>query len=195
MKLGYMDMHDTMLSAVHGRAKKDLIVLHETVSSDIPGWKDITSVEAFLDAKGYGIHGITDLEGHIAWSHGLGDAIFWQAGGVNGRSIGIEQVSRVMLQAPTNYLRRQLWVAREKELRATAKLVAAISNTKGIPIRAATWNGSQFTSGVLTHYQVSQHYAASEGHTDCFPVHLGGYYPLYEVLQFAKGYKKLGYTL
>lgn len=191
MKLSYLDMHDAMLDDVHGRGFKDMIVLHETVSSDIPGWQDITSVEAFLDAKDYGIHGITDAEGHIAWSHGLGDAIFWAAGGVNTRAISIEQVSRVMIQAPTTLLRRKMWSLRQAELRATAKLCAAIHNTRDVPLVMS----DGLTPGITTHFQVSKHFPASLGHTDCFPVHLGGYYPLYEVIQLAKGYAQLGYTL
>jgi hypothetical protein len=195
VKLSYKDTSALMKPHVHGHEHKDLIVLHETVSSDIVGWRDIDSVEEFLASKDYGIHGMTDAEGHIAWAYGLGDAVFWQAGGVNGRSIGIEQVSKVMIQAPTTLLRRKMWSLRQAELRATAKLCAAISNTRGIPLAAAKWNGSQFSPGIVTHFQVGKHYEASDGHTDCFPVHLGGYYPLYEVIQLAKNYALLGYTL
>src|SRR3954468_6285664 len=126
IELAYLDTSRLMRPHSHGLAGKDLIVLHETVSGDIPGWKDINNVESFLAAKDYGIHGMTDLEGHIAWAHGLGNAIFWQAGGVNARSIGIEQVSNVMLKSPSNAVRRSIWVARTKQLRATAKLIAAI---------------------------------------------------------------------
>lgn len=196
-KLAYKNTAALMRPHAHDRHPKSLIVLHETVSSDIPGWKDIDNVEAFLAAKDYGIHGMTDAEGNVAWANGLGNAVFWQAGGVNYESIGIEQVSNIMLRSPSNAVRRKLWVAREKQLRATAKLIAAISNTRDIPIRAATYDHAHrgFTSGVLSHYQVSQFYSASEGHTDCWPVNLGGYYPLYEVLQLAKGYKALGFTL
>lgn len=198
MKLAYLNTHDLMAPHSHGRHYKDIIGLHETVSPDKPGWGDITGVEKYLADKDYGIHGMTDFEGHIAWSHGLGDSIFWQMGGLNERCIGIEQVSRVMLAAPTNILRRKIWATRQAELRATAKLCAAIHNTrKSVPLVASKWDYAhgQFTPGILTHYQVSQHYRESEGHTDCYPVHLGGYYPLYEVIQLAKGYAKLGYTL
>ena len=195
MKLNYLNTGPQMRPHAHGLHSKSLVVLHETVSPDVTGWSDVTGVLSYLASKDYGIHGMTDKEGHIAWARGCGKAIFWQAGGVNSQSIGIEQVSRVMLEAPSNALRRKLWVARNKQLRATAKLIAAISNSWGIPVKAATWNGREFSPGVLSHYQVSQRYSSSEGHTDCWPVHLGGYYPLYEVLQLAKGYKALGYTL
>lgn len=193
-----MNIGPQQASCVHGWHVKRHIILHETVSPDYVGWKDILSISKYLDDKDYGIHGITDLEAHIAWAYGFGKAIFWQAGGLNTTGIGIEQISRVMLQAPTNVLRRKLWAARNKELQATAKLCAAISNTqKTIPMRAATWDHSaqEWTPGILSHYQVSQHAASSKGHTDCKPIHLGGYYPLFEVIQMAKTYKLAGYKL
>lgn len=198
IKLGYMNIAGVQSSAVHGHHAKDMIVLHETISPDYPGWQDIIGTSNYLDMKDYGIHGITDLEGHIAWAFGLGDAVFWQCGGVNERSIGIEQVSKVPVQANTDAKRKVLWAARQAELRATAKLVAAISNSR------KNKNGSRqiplimsdgLTPGITTHYQVSQHFAASQGHWDCKPVHLGGFYPLYQVIFLARGYAKLGYHL
>lgn len=190
-KLLYMNTATLMRPHSHGMSGKDLIVLHETVSGDIPGWKDILNVEAFLAAKNYGIHGMTDAEGHIAWALGLGKAIFWQAGGVNERSIGIEQVSNVMLRSPSNKVRRAIWVARNNQLKATAKLIAAISDAQGIPLVYS--DGTK--PGVTSHWDVSQipKNTASEGHTDCWPVHKGGYYPIYEVIYLAKTYKALGY--
>lgn len=192
MKLQYKHTEDLMRSSVNGYAPKDMVVLHETVSSDIPGWRDIDSVEAFLDSKGYGIPGMTDKEGRIAWTYGLGNAIFSQAGGVNNRSIGIEQVSNVMLRSSSNKVRRAIWVARNKQLRATAKLCAAIHNTRPeVPLVYS--NG--LVPGITSHWDVSQHFSASEGHTDCWPVHKGGYFPIMEVIYLARGYAKLGYRL
>src|SRR5436305_11787320 len=107
----------------HGRHAKDLVVLHETVSGDVRGLGDIRAVEDYLARINYGIHGMTDLEGNTAWARGYGDGIFYQCGGVNERSIGIEQVFRGATNKPAD---RLLWVVRQKELRATAKLLAAI---------------------------------------------------------------------
>src|SRR5574337_1740718 len=90
----------TQPDRVHGRHKKDMVVLHETVSGDIPGTADIVSPARFLNQEGYGIHLVVDAEGKSGW---LGDAqaIVYHAasgqGGVNTRSVGIEQVSRVPL--------------------------------------------------------------------------------------------------
>lgn len=195
IKLQYENTAKVMKPHVHGFSPKENIILHETVSPDYAGWKDVDGIRDYLANKDYGIHGITDAEGHIAWAYGLGRAIFWQAGGLNIAGIGIEQVSRVMLQSPSNSVRRAIWTARTKELRATAKLIACISSAQGIPIQAATWRPAEhkFSPGVVSHYQVSQHFLASQGHTDCKPVHLGGYYPLFEVIFLAKGYAKLGY--
>lgn len=174
----------------HGYQLKTLAVLHETVSADVKGWADINGVEAYLGSKDYGIHGMTDFEGHCAWALGYGNAIFYQAGGVNGPSIGIEQVSRVMLQAPTNKLRRKLWALRQKELHATAKILACWHNADKhhhplVYSNSKTW-------GVTSHWDVSQYNTASEGHTDCFPIHKGGYYPILEVIGMARSYAKTG---
>lgn len=191
MRLSYKNTTPLMLPHVHGRNPKDLIVLHETVSKDIPGWKDIDSVETFLAAKDYGIHGMTDAEGHKAWARGCGNAVFWQCGGVNERSIGIEQVSNIMLRSPKNKVRRTLWVARNAQLHATAKMVAAIADVHDIPLVYSDGHHP----GVTSHWSVSQWATASEGHTDCWPVHKGGYYPMYEVLYLARAYSAAGYTL
>lgn len=191
MRLSYHNTRAMLTHHVHGTQKKTLIVLHETVSPDVAGWSDIDGVEQYLASKDYGIHGMTDKEGHIAWALGLGRAIFWQAGGVNSQSIGIEQVSRVMLEAPSNAARRKLWVARNTQLRATAKLLACISRAQGIPLVYVEGDGKH--SGVTSHWSVSRYFSASEGHTDCWPVNDGGYYPTSEVLTLARGYYKAGY--
>lgn len=180
------DAHDLMARHSHGTHDKDLIVLHETVSGDVAGLADIVGVEKYLAAKDYGIHGMTDAEGHIAWATGLGHAIFYQCGGVNERSIGIEQVSNVMLRAPSNVLRRKIWALRQKELRATAALVGAISTVHFVPLVYSDGHHP----GVTTHWSVSQWAPTSEGHTDCFPVHHGGYYPALEVIAMAKAWKR-----
>lgn len=183
-KLPFENTSKWMKPHVHGRNHKDLIVLHETVSGDVRGWSDINSVENYLAGKDYGIHGMTDSEGHIAWAFGLGNAVFWQAGGVNERSIGIEQVSNVMLRSPSNKVRREIWAARNTQMRATAKLIAAICRAQRIPLKYS--NG--LTAGITSHWDVSQHFSASEGHTDCWPVHKGGYYPILTVIRLAKVY-------
>lgn len=193
MKLPYENTARLMKPHAHGRHHKDLIVLHETVSKDIPGWRDINSVEQFLAAKDYGIHGMTDAEGHIAWAVGLGDAVFWQAGGVNERSIGIEQVSNVMLRSPSNKVRREIWAARNAQLRATAKLCATIARAWRWPLSQLVYSNGDHP-GITSHWSVSQHHPESEGHTDCWPVHLGGYYPALSVIRLAKVYYTARYT-
>ena len=183
MKLAYHNTSGLMAHHVHGTHAKDMVVLHETVSPDIMGWGDIDGVEEYLASKDYGIHGMTDAEGHIAWALGEGRAIFWQAGGVNERSIGIEQVSNVMV-GHTMAQAKALWAARGKQLDATARLLAAIHVAQGVPLVYS--NG--LAPGVTTHWDVSQHFAASEGHSDCHPVTKGGYYPVVSVINLAKRY-------
>lgn len=171
----------------HGRHAKDLVVLHETVSPNVVGLVDELAVVNYLDGRDYGIHGVTDADGNICWSLGLGDAVFWQAGGVNERSIGIEQVSNVMLQASSNAERQQIWHEMtpdnmKRELLATAQLLAQIHHSWNIPLIYSDGDHP----GVTTHWSVSQHHPESQGHTDCWPVHLGGYYPALEVILLAR---------
>jgi hypothetical protein len=175
-------MHPTM----HGRHHKDLVVLHETVSGDQRGLGDIIAVEKYLAEIGYGIHGMTDREGLKAWAVGLGNGVFWHAGGVNERAIGIEQVFRGASDKPSDKI---LWAVRDAELRATAQLLAAISRSWSIPIRYSDGDHP----GITSHWDVSQHHPESEGHWDCHPLHKGGYYPILKVIQLAKGSSRLGY--
>lgn len=189
--LDYKDTSALMAPHVHGRHVKDLVVLHETVSKDIPGWQDIDSVDAYLAAKDYGIHGINDAEGNIGYARNLGRAIFWQAGGVNERSIGIEQVSNVMLRSPDNLVRKAIWFARQEQLRATAKTIAAITRAHSIPL---VYSDST-VPGVTSHWDVSRFHPESEGHSDCWPVHKGGYYPIGYVILLARAYAARGYVL
>jgi hypothetical protein len=174
----------------HGYHDKDLFVFHETVSADKPGTGDILDIERYLAAKDYGIHGMTDAEGHIAWALGLGRAIFWQCGGVNERSVGLEQVSKVMLDYPSNTLRSHAWALRQPQLRASAQVLAAWHN--GNPNKHPLVYSDGKHPGVTTHWSVSQWSKSSEGHTDCHPKHLGGYYPALEVINMAKAYAKTG---
>jgi hypothetical protein len=178
----------------HGvHTPKDVIVLHETISPDIPGLADIIGVEKFLAEKGYGIHGMTDFEGNKAWAKGYGSAVFYHAGGVNGRAIGIEQVSQVPLKTKNNEARYKLWHLRDKELRATAMLCAAIHNTKPHKVPLKFSDGD--SPGITSHWNVSQNHEESDGHYDCHPRHLGGYYPIMYVIYLARGFALTGVHL
>lgn len=177
---------EMMKSSMHGRHPKDLIVLHETVSGDVRGLGDIQAVEEYLDRIGYGIHGMTDREGYIAWTLGLGNAVFYHAGGVNSRAVGIEQVFRGATDKVTD---KVLWAVRDAELRATAKLCACICRAWKIPMVYSDGDHP----GITSHWDVSQHHPESEGHWDCHPVHKGGYYPILSVISVAKNYYRLGY--
>lgn len=178
---------------VHGTHRKELIVLHETVSPNYPGLGDVRQVSQYLDNKNYGIHGITDADGNIAWALGLGQAIFYHtqsgSGMVNSRGIGIEQVSRVMLDFRSRYAQWQGWLHLKKELNATAKLMACIARAHEIPLVSS--DGRK--PGVTTHYEVTKTYGITGGHVDCYPRHLGGYYPKLLVISLARRYYKLGW--
>lgn len=177
----------------HGYAPKDMIVLHETVSSNYPGLKDIKGVSEYLGSEDYGIHGITDADGNIAWAKDLGAAIFYHtasgSGNINTRAIGIEQISRVMLDYKTKAAQVKAWLHMDKELNATAKLIACAARAHKIPIV----DSSGAKPGITTHYEVTKNYHVYGGHVDCWPVKLGGYYPKGLVIALAKRYYKLGW--
>ena len=194
LHLKYMDTAVYMSGHSHGiHVPKTLLVFHETISSDVPGWKDITSVESFLAAKDYGIHGMADAEGNKAWAYKMGSAIFWHAGGVNTEAIGIELISNIPLRARDNASRYQLWKFRDKQLRAAAKMAAAIHNTRPhqIPLKFS----DSRVPGVTSHWNVSKWHTESEGHSDCYPKHLGGYFPILYVIGLARMYAKTGISL
>lgn len=183
-----VNLHDVMLSSMHGRhSPKSLVVLHETVSGDQRGLDDIINVANYLDRIGYGIHGMTDKEAHLGWAKNLGTGIFYHCGGVNSESIGIEQVFKGATNNPRDQL---LWVARQAQLRAVAKLLACIHRAHPhIPLKFS----DSTTPGITSHWNVSQFHKESEGHWDCHPIHLGGYYPMLKVIQLARNYHRLGY--
>lgn len=189
-KLQYKDTAHLMEPHCHGRAPKTLAVLHETVSPDYPGWVDVDGVEAYLASKDYGIHGVIDLEGHVAWALGLGTCIFWQAKGANTQSIGIEQVSDIPNAIASR--RKALWALRDPQLRATAKVLACWHNVdpKNHPL---VYSYNAKTPGVCSHWDVTQGWQDGSGHWDCWPAHRGGYYPILSVINVARGYAKLGY--
>jgi hypothetical protein len=174
------------------RHDKPLMVLHETVSHDIAGLTDIIETVKFLVAKGYGIHGMSDAEGHKAWALGYATSEFIHAGGVNSVACGIEQVSWIpyLLQhgALTMAQAYQMWIKRDRQLNATAMLVAGwhLAKPKERPLRYVDGTGSH--AGVTSHWDVSQHHPESEGHSDCHPHNKGGYYPILSVIEKAKVY-------
>jgi hypothetical protein len=190
------DMHDLMQPHAHGTHAKSLLVLHETVSPDLPGLIDVKGVAKYLADKDYGIHGISDKEGNIAWAKGLGNAIFWQAGGVNTESEGIEQVSNIPSQLQKHLITKDeaygIWLARTKQLAATAKLAACWHNADQSkhPLRYS----DSTRAGVTSHWDVSQHHPESEGHSDCWPRHKGGYFPILIVIHMAQAYAEMGLT-
>lgn len=194
-RLHYTHIEHIVASDVHGTSDKDLLVLHETVSPDIKGMGDINGVVAYLDKIGYGIHGMVDKEGHKAWAYGLGEAIFYHAGGVNTRSCGIELVSLIPAMIEKRIITKEqgwnMWLDRRAQLVSTAQMISAWHNTdpRRRPLKRS--NGNQ--PGVCSHWDVSQRHTESLGHWDCQPHDKGGHFPLGHVIEMAQGYAHYGY--
>jgi hypothetical protein len=197
-RITYINLAPIEQHAKHAsdRHSKDLMTLHETVSKDVAGISDIINTVKYLVEKGYGIHGMTDQEGHKAWARGFGTSEFVHAGGVNARSCGIENVSWIPYLVQTKAITVEqawlMWMKREAQLSATAKLVAAWHASE--PYNRPLVYSDGLHPGVTSHWDVSQHFATSDGHTDCWPHHKGGYYPILHVIELAKLYAKQGYT-
>lgn len=179
----------------HGESHKRGVVLHETVSENYPGMRDVQSVANYLGhgADGYAIHGITDNDGHIAWTKGFGEDIYWHTSGgqANISFLGIEQISRVMVDYKSRSARMKAWLHMQKELNATAKLIACCARAWGFPI--IDNHGDTTKKGVTTHYEVTKFNHVAGGHTDAWPVNAGGYYPKALVIKLARRYYKLGW--
>jgi len=192
-----LDIAGVQWDNVHGWHDKDGVVLHETISPQYEGLKDLISNSEYLDNKDYGIHSLTDNEGHVAHAYGLGRAIFYHTasrgnlgdGQVNSRKIGIEQISDVPSKYKSKWERTKAWMHMQPELNATGKLIACLSRAHGFRILDDDGDGE----GVTTHYEVSKKYDVPGGHVDCHPIHLGGYYPKRQVIALARRYKRLGW--
>jgi len=178
-------------------AKKDIVVLHETVSPDYVGFADIIQTAGYLAAHGLGIHAVIDLEGYLGWALNRRHDIFYHTdssgnignGHINTRAIGIELVSRVMLDEKTQALRWKAWLGRQKEINKLGQLLAFISSADDIPLTYS--NGK--VPGITTHWQVTKTFGVQGGHVDCWPFDKGGYFPMGVILKRAQFYQSLGY--
>lgn len=170
--------------APHGRHAKSLIVLHQTISPDLPGVRDIASVGDYLAHVGYGIHVIVDRDGNSGAVHpDFETAIYYHAASgslnANTRGIGIEQVSYKTGKAG-------YWWARSRQLHKTARWCAYLCKRHGIrPVYDPTC-----TNGIVGHWDVTVRGHVAGGHTDCqFPD-----YPTQWVARAAATYIKLGWA-
>lgn len=189
-KVSLINIAPAMAGLSHGTHAKDMFVCHESVSYNSVGLGDIEGLESVLHREGYGIHGITDLEGHKGWARGHGNDIFWHAGGVNTRAVGVENISEIpiLIQAKklTNEQAYHLWLHRSQQLTALAILMACWHNADQHAHRLIRSDGN--SPGVCSHWDVSQHFTESEGHWDCHPYDKGGHFPLAHVIDLAKVY-------
>lgn len=182
-----------MLPVAHGRNPKDMVVFHETVSPDYKGFQDILGVARYMPSRGLGIHGIIDAEGYLGWAVLMEPSVLYHTasnnGGVNTRSIGIEMISRVMLDYPDNQRRFQWWWQRKRQLEKAAQVLAYLHRTQGIPLDYTVGN----LPGVTTHWQITQTYKVAGGHVDAWPRHAGGYFPVNRIIYRARQLAKRGY--
>jgi hypothetical protein len=191
-KVAVINIAPAMKDLDHGTHAKDMFVCHETVSYNRVGLSDIYGLEGTLQEEGFGIHGMTDREGHKAWARGMGNAIFWHAGGVNDRAVGVENISEIPIMVDkrvwTHARAHTEWLKREKQLAALAILIACWHNADQAHHPIVRSNGNN--RGICSHWNVSQHHAASKGHWDCWPFDEGGYFPLAHVIDLARIYAK-----
>jgi N-acetylmuramoyl-L-alanine amidase len=167
-----------------GHHPKNLIVLHQTISPDLPGIKDIASVGAYLAHVGYAIHMIVDKDANSgAVTPEFETAVYEHATsgklGVNHRSIGIEQVSY-----KTGI--KGYWWGRPRELNKVARWCAYLCKKHGIPpVYDPTCQ-----HGICGHWDVTRAGHVTGGHTDVqYPD-----YPTKWVAKAAATYMKTGWA-
>ncbi len=171
--------------AAHGHNAKRIIVLHQTISPDSKGVKDIAGVGGYLGHVGYGIHVIVDSEGNSgAVAPSEETAIYWHAASntpisANTYGIGIEQIS--YKNNDTGY-----WWNRLPELHKTARWCAYLGKQHGIPMVY----DPTCKSGICGHADVTKAAHVYGGHTDCdYPN-----YPIKTVVRLAKMYRLVGWA-
>ena len=154
--------------------RPQLIVLHSTEGQNVKGLGDLVGLGGwFANPKAQvSAHVATDAEGNSARYVG-DDAKAWHCARYNSLSLGIEQVGRA---AQTDW--------DPEQQRETARWIAYWSRKHGIPIqKGEVANGSVSRPGVLRHSELG---ALGGGHSDP-----GDHYPLREVLEFARHYRRL----
>lgn len=182
-----VDLGPLFASESRGRAVKELIVCHETISPDAPGVSDIVNPMRYMDGAGLEVHGCIDRDGNSGWA-GDAKAIFDHAGSrgvrgdgrVNTRSVGFELVSRIPLEPSP--LRLPAWLKRRKQLDKLAHWCAWLHQEEDIPLRYSDAS----RAGITTHWDVSRTYGVPHGHWDCWPKHKGGHFPVLYVVQKAR---------
>lgn len=189
-KIARINIAPAMKDLSHGTHTKSVFVCHETVSHNVPGLADILGVEGVLEREGYGIHGMTDKDGHKAWANGMGEAIFWHCGNANDYATGVENVSEIpiFVQAKqvTHEQAHRMWLERGAQLHALATLIACWHNVHPVQRPLKRTDGKPGSRGVCSHWDLSQWDSGAGGHWDCWPVDEGGYFPLDHVIELAK---------
>lgn len=154
-----------------GGAHPTLIVIHATVSHNVPGLSDLEAIANLFANPSFDAssHVCTDNEGHSA-RFVRDEHKAWHCAGFNRVSLGIEQV----IMADGKELTRDLY-------RETARWVARWSLKYGIPIRKGSVSGGTVTrAGVVRHSELG---AIGGGHADPGP------YDMAAMLHLAKFYR------
>jgi hypothetical protein len=193
-RIARINLTPAMKNLSHGTHAKDVFVSHETVSYNVPGLADILGVETTLVHEGYGIHGMTDKDGHKAWANAMGEAIFWHCGNANDYATGVENVSEIPLLIAAKKITHEqahtMWMQRHAQLSALAILMACWHNVHPVQRPLKRTNGKPGHPGVCSHWDLSQWDPGAEGHWDCWPYDKGGYFPLDHVIDLAKHFAK-----
>lgn len=139
-----------------------VIVVHYTVSSNLPGFRDINALTAYANSPSSGVswHFNVDRDGNCAYTVRETDKAWTQAT-FNPVSIGIEFVSTG---------RPGDWLTARGRQRA-ARLLTAIGRRWDIPLRRGAARGCVITrTGIVQHADLG---ACGGGHSDIVPFSTG----------------------
>jgi N-acetyl-anhydromuramyl-L-alanine amidase AmpD len=158
--------------ADHGPQTPRRIVLHSTESDgDGAAYGDAICGFWARQNRGYGAHFVIARDGAVSECLAR-TRVAWHVANRNTGSVGIEQAGFAKFTA-------LVWGSRERELDATARVIARVAEKYGIPLEHST------DAGVCTHADCSRDFGGD--HHDP-----GNGYPFAHVLGMARSYLHAG---
>lgn len=165
----------------------DDVAVHTTEGHPRPGVSDLQGLRNFFNTAGVEASSHYGVQDRDIWQFVLLSKKAWTIGVANSFTINIEMIGFAAFS-----LKQWMTGTNYRTLRSTAKLIAYISRSEGIPIqkgRVSSLNGTcvSVRKGTIRHSDVTK--AGFGTHTDP-----GKSFPLALVLRWARWYRKHGWV-